>query len=259
MQQSDELKLAIEAAKKSGQIIKSGFGKVTDFKVKIGKGIVTEIDHTAEKVIIEILQSKFDYPILAEESGKIGEIKDSFWVIDPLDGTTNFSRGIPFFCTSIALIKNRKVVLGVTLYPITGDIYYAEKGKGAYVNGKRLHVSSRSDNDYLPVLNRGYGQDAELTFKKLVEKFNSFARMRRLGASALELCFVAKGSVDAFVDFGDELWDYAAGTLMVQEAGGKVTDWQGNDWTIENKYILATNSLIHDEVKNEIKDLQKTI
>lgn len=255
MQQSEDLKLVIKAAQKAGLIIREGFGKVTDFKVKEGKGIVTEIDHKSEEMIIKALQENSDYPILAEESGKVGEIGDTFWVIDPLDGTTNFSRGIPIFCVSIALIKNRSVVLGVTLNPLTNDIYFAEKGKGAYLNGKTLQVSIKS-NDFLLILNRGYSQEAGLAFKKLVEKLSPSVMIRRLGASALELCFVAQGSAEGLIDFGDELWDYAAGTLFVEEAGGKITDWRGNKWDIDNKYILASNEFVHDKIKSSIEDLQ---
>lgn len=255
MQQSNELKLAIRAGRKAGQIIVDGYGKVTNFRVKKGKGIVTEIDHKSEVTIIQTLQAGSGYPILAEESGKTGEVKDTFWVIDPLDGTRNFSRGIPIFCVSITLIKNGSVALGVTLNPITGDVYSAVKGEGAYLNDRSLKVSRRSEGQVL-ILNKGYSPEADSKFIKVVEKLSPVSILRRLGSSALELCFVAQGSVEGFISFGDELWDYAAGALLVSEAGGKVTDWKGQDWNIDSKYILATNSLIHDEIKGSIENLQ---
>lgn len=257
MQQSEDLKLAIQAVQRAGEIVKEGFGKVTDFKEKEGKGIVTETDQESEEVIIKTLQSGSDFPILAEESGQVGEIGNSFWVVDPLDGTTNFSRGIPIFCVSIAMVKNKSVVLGATLNPLTGDIYYAEKGKGAFLNGESIRVSGRSDK-LLLVLNRGYSQEANLKYIKITEALSHMATLRRMGSAALELCWTAQGIAEGFMDFGDELWDYAVGVLLITEAGGKVTDWKGNDWTINSKYILATNGLIHNKIKDSIENLQTT-
>lgn len=255
MQQSGDLKLAIQAVEKAAQIVKEGFGKVTQFVEKEGKGIVTEIDHKSEETIIKILQQGSNCPILAEESGQIGETGDTFWVIDPLDGTTNFSRGIPIFCVSVALIKNRSVVLGVTLNPLTGDVYFAEKGKNAFLNGEKIRVSGRSDKLVI-ALNKGYSREADRKYIKVTEVLSPAATLRRLGSTALELTWAAQGLIEGFLDFGDELWDYAAGSLLISEAGGKVTDWKGQDWGIDSKYILATNGLVHDEIKGSIENLQ---
>lgn len=255
MQQSKDLQLAIKATRKAAVIIKEGFGRITSFKVKPGKGIVTEIDHASEAAIIQILQQGSDYPILAEESGRIGASGDSFWVIDPLDGTRNFQRGIPIFCVSIALIKNNSVALGVTLNPVNGDIYFAEKGRGAYLNDKSLKVSKITDSLVL-ALNKGYSPEADIKFIKTVERLSPTSVLRRLGSTALELAFVAAGVLEGYISFGDELWDYAAGVLMIEEAGGKVTDWKGNEWDIENKYVLATSVIINDKIKALVSDLQ---
>ncbi len=256
MQQSDELKLAIKAAQKAASIIKSGFGKTLEITEKENnEGIVTQIDRQAEEIIIKTLQNSSSYPILAEESGVIGQLGDSYWVIDPLDGTRNYSRGIPIFAVSIALIKANSVVLGVTLNPLTGDVYYAEKGKGAYLNSKQLCVSKRS-KDMVVIFDKGYSKESALKFREAVDKLGLISVVRSLGSSTLEACFIAQGSYEGFISFGDKLWDYAAGVLLIQEAGGKVTDWQGNKWTINNQYFLATNNLIHDKIRMHIDTLQ---
>lgn len=130
MQQSNDLKLAISAVKKAGEIIKKGYGQTLQITTKGNHlNIVTQIDRESEETIMSALQADSDYPILAEESGQKGQIKDTFWVADPLDGTTNFSRGIPFFSVSVALVKKNQVILGVTLNPLTGELYFAQKGQ----------------------------------------------------------------------------------------------------------------------------------
>lgn len=156
---------------------------------------------------------------------------------------------------SIALIKNGSVEVGVTLNPINDDIYSAEKGKGAYLNDRVIRVSSRINQPVIS-LNKGYSEEADLKYRQITEKISPVLTIRRFGSAALELCWVAAGTVEGFIDFGDELWDFAAGVLMVSEAGGRVTDWKGNPWSIENKYVLATNSLVHDKIKNLIANLQ---
>lgn len=258
MQQSDELRLAIEAITKAGGIIRNGYGQALEIKIKENaRSIVTQIDYQSEKEIINVLKSGYDYPILAEESGEVGKIEDTFWVIDPLDGTTNFSRGIPFFSVSIALVKNNQVILGVTLDPLTNELYWAQKGKGAYLNDKPIRVSSTTEGALL-VLNKGITRKADLKYIAATRKLSPSFVLRRMGSSCRELCLVAKGSIEGFADFDDKLWDYAAGVLLVSEAGGKVTDWQGNNWDIKNKYVLATNGVIHGQIKNLIANLQQS-
>lgn len=258
MQQSDDLKLAISAVKKAGEIVKSGFGQALEIATKGNHlNIVTQIDRQSEETFINTLQADSAYPILAEEGGPRGQLKDIFWVVDPLDGTTNFSRGIPFFSVSVALIKKSQVVLGVTLNPLTGDLYFAQKGQGTYLNNKPIKVSERSEGAML-ILNQGYSDESTVKYIQATKKLSAGFTVRRLGSSCLEHCLVASGIVEGQVSFGDKIWDYAAGVLLVEEAGGKVTDWQGNKWTIDSPYFLATNNLIHDSVRERIDTLQTT-
>ncbi|MCL4365843.1 inositol monophosphatase [Patescibacteria group bacterium] len=256
MQQSDELNLAINAIKKAGQIIKDGYGKTLEILIKENiKSIVTQIDKAAEKTIIEMLQTSSDYPILAEESGKIGNVDKTFWVIDPLDGTTNFSRNIPFFSTSVALVKDDTVVLGVTFNPLSNELFYAEKGKGAYLNGNQINVSTRTEGAIV-IINQGIGVKADLKYTQVTEKLSSAFTLRRLGSSCLEYCLVACGGVEKFASYGDKPWDLAAGMLIVQEAGGKVSDWKGNKWSIWNSYALVSNKVIYDKLIQSVDSLQ---
>lgn len=258
MQQSDELKLAIKAIQKAGEIIRNGYGQALDITVKdSSKNIVTQIDQASEKAIINTLQAGLPYAILAEESGKTGEIKDAFWVIDPLDGTTNFSRGIPFFSASVALVKEDTVVLGVTLNPLTDDLYYAEKGEGAYLNGKQIKVSERYE-DAVVILNQGYSKEADSKYRQATDKLSPIFTLRRLGSSCLEYCLVASGGVEGFASFGDKPWDLAAGAILIKEAGGRVTDWRGNTWSIWNSYALASNNAIYEKLKENVDSLQTT-
>lgn len=258
MQQSDELKLIIEAVRKAGKIVKDGYGQALEITVKGDhRNIATQIDQASEKAIIETLQAASGYPILAEESGKSGELGDTFWVIDPLDGTTNFSRGIPFFSVSVALVKNGQVVCGATLNPLTGDLYYGEKGKGAYLNDNPIKVSERTEGAII-ILNQGYSEEASLKYREATEKLGPLFTLRRIGSSCLEYCLVASGGVEGFVSFGDKPWDYAAGMIIIEEAGGKVTDWKGNPWSIWGQYALASNQEIYEKLKAAVDSLQTT-
>lgn len=253
---SSDLQLAITAAKEAGKIVQEGFGKILQIEKKAdGKGIVTDVDKKSEEIIIKVLQ-KSSYPILAEEGGLVGKKSNTYWVVDPLDGTSNFSQGLPFFGITIALLRNNQVEIGVTFNPITSDCFYTQRGKGAYQNGKPIKVSSLSAN--LIFLSFGYTQEGRTRFVKAAEILlkNGYF-IRKFGSSAIELCYLAKGTADAFICSGDELWDYAAGIILVEEAGGKVTDWKGNLWNNTNSFILATNGVIHEALLKQISDLQK--
>lgn len=255
MKQSDDLELAIQAAKKAAAIIKQGFGEALEIKEKQNnEGVVTQIDKQSEETVIEILKKNSSYPILAEESGASGNLGNTFWVIDPLDGTRNFSRGLPIFSVSVALVKNKEVVLGVTLSPITGDLYFAEKGKGAFLNNKPLKVSNRTTG-VVVIFSRGYSKEADLKFRKAVDKLSPSTIVRSLGSATLEMGLVADGSFEGYIGSGDKLWDYAAGVLLIEEAGGRVTDWKGNAWSIDKEYILVTNGVVHDKIVEHIKDI----
>lgn len=257
MHNQDELQIALEAAKKVENILKRGFEKVLNISVKEGKGVVTEVDHESERVIVDIIQSKSNYPILGEEGGLRGEKGNTYWVIDPLDGTTNFTRKIPLCAVSIALIKNNQVVVGVVSSPLLNEYYSASKENGAYCNDQKIKVSDVSSvKESLIFINSGYGYEDRKRSSEVSARLGINATPRKFGSSAIELCYVAKGSAEAFLCSGDELWDYAAGILIVEEAGGVVTDWLGRKWDNSNSFIFASNGRIHREIIQSVKDLQ---
>lgn len=258
MELSKDLDLAIRAAQAASTIIKEGFGKVQSVKEKEGKGFVTEIDTAAEKAILGILQSGSTYSIYSEEAGKLSGSTDGEWVIDPLDGTTDFMHGIPLFAVSIALKKENKIALGVVMHPMTGEIFYAERGAGAFCDGEPIHVSATPTlASAIVVPNRGYGDWSRDNYIELVRRLAASSVIRNLGTTALELAYLAAGKVDVFVCSGDELYDHAAGIVIVEEAGGRVTDWDGKEWDPSNVFVSATNAHLHDEVLDVIKGMQK--
>jgi len=254
-----ETEVAIQAAKEAGKIIMENFGKVHSIKMKSKRDFVTETDIQAEKKILGILKKEFpDYSVLAEESGEHGE-GEMKWIVDPLDGTTNYSIGNPFFNVSIGLAKktgNRwEIISGVVYSPVTGEVFSAEKGKGAFLNGEKISVSQESELSKL-LLTFCHGNDESDIkrvcgfFQELKLKSRDFNRMR---AGALELAFVAAGRIGAYISSGDMAWDSAAGSLLVREAGGRLTNFQGNEWGIGEKTLLATNGFVHEKIIEIIK------
>ncbi len=214
--------------------------------------LVTEADHAAERAIIGVIQAAFpDHFILSEETGEIITSSEYKWIIDPIDGTVNFANGIPICCVSVGLEKDGQVIMGAVFNPIMHEFYFAEKGKGAFVNDKKISVSKKTKviesclvtgfpYTYLDTPN-GPLQ----VFEKLIRKG---IPVRRLGSAAIDLCWVAAGKFDGFYEHKLQAWDSAAGFLMVQEAGGKVTDYAGNDYSVYQPHLLATNGHIHDEL-----------
>jgi myo-inositol-1(or 4)-monophosphatase len=214
--------------------------------------LVTEADHAAEKEIIAVIRKEFpDHFLLTEESGEHVTNSNYKWIIDPIDGTVNFANGIPICCVSIGLEKDGEMLMGAIHNPILKEIYFAEKGAGATLNGKPIQVSAKTDvassflvtgfpYTYLDGLN-GPLQCFERFIKKGIP-------VRRLGSAAMDLCWVAAGKFDGFYEHQLNAWDSAAGFLLVQEAGGRVTDYNGLDYSPYQPQILATNGKIHDEM-----------
>ena len=218
------------------------------FTVSNKEGInnrVTEADHASEKAIFDIIKKEFpDHNILSEESGEIIQESSYKWIIDPIDGTVNFAHGIPLCCVSIAVEKNGEVILGVVYNPTLNELFFAEKEKGSTLNDKKIKVSQKQNvitaclvtgfpYTYLDVPN-GPLQ----IFEKLIRKG---IPVRRLGSAATDLCWVAAGRFDGFYEHKLEAWDSAAGYLIVEEAGGQVTDFKGNKFSPYQPHIVATN------------------
>ena len=214
--------------------------------------LVTQTDKNAERVIKDDILAKFpDHTILAEESGKTSSNSDFLWVIDPLDGTTNFVHGLSPYCVSIALLKNDKPLLSVISELPSENLFWAVKGQGAFCNGEKISVSSRKlIRDSLLITGFSYKHDSNWeTNMKLFKDFTKISHgVRRIGSAAADLCYVASGQADGFWEIGLYPWDSAAGILLVEEAGGKVSRMDGNPYNIYDKQILATNNLIHDEM-----------
>ena len=244
----------IGAAYKSAEIITNYLGKLTSVKKKGPIDLVTEADIASEKNIIKTIRLRFpDHEILAEESGlhKTGD-SSCQWIIDPLDGTTNFAHQIPVFAVSIAFAVNNEIRVGIVLNPVTGELFTAVRGQGSTLNSKTIKVSKEKNiSDSLLVT--GFPYDVKQMLDPIMLRFKqcvSAARgVRRLGSAALDLCFVACGRFEGFWEENLKPWDTAAGWLIAEEAGALVTDFSGSPYTLDKKEILATNRHIHNEME----------
>lgn len=259
MNESKFLKVAKQAALEAGKIISNYIGKKdkTNIKNDDKSDLVTQADIEAEKKIVEILTENFpDHNIIAEENTRLDKGSEFTWAIDPLDGTISFVTGIPYFSVGIGLLKGDKPILGV-IYHISEDkLYYALEGKGTYLNGKLIHVSHKKDLDEsVLVFDFGHRARREEKFSSYIEPLkNKIGYMFSLGGFSASLGGVANGILDGAVASG-WLWDFVAGTVIVREAGGKVTDFSGNepDWTKERLSIVASNGLIHDQILEALR------
>ena len=214
--------------------------------------LVTEADHAAEKAIIEVIKNDFpDHSILSEECGELRTGNEYKWIIDPIDGTVNFSNGIPICCVSVAIEHKGKVILGAVYNPNMNEFFYAARGEGATLNSKKIHVSDKTEVSTsclvtgFPYTYLDQPNGPLQVFEKLIRKG---IPVRRLGSAAIDLCWVATGRFDGFYEHSLQPWDSAAGYLMVEEAGGKVTDFKGNIFSPDEKQIVATNGKIHEEL-----------
>lgn len=243
---------AVEAARKAGLLLKENLGRAGKIEYKGAVNIVTEMDKRAEALILEEIKRNFPgHGILTEESEEQVSSSGLKWIIDPLDGTTNYAHGFPFFCVSIAFEKDGEVVLGVIYDPMLDELFVAEKGKGAYLNGKSIHVSSVDSMDK-SLLATGFPYDLRSSRLNNLDFFSTFSlkaqAIRRAGSAALDLSYIASGRFDGYWELKLRPWDVAAGALLVLEAGGTYTDFNGNPASIYGKECLATNGLIEKEM-----------
>ncbi len=249
------LQVAIEAAKNAGKFLKQNLGKARDIRQKDGQGknLVTEIDKRSEEMIVGIIRKYFPtHDILAEEGGtRKGGTSDYRWIVDPLDGTTNFTHTLPMFCVSIALEHRGEILLGVIYDPNFDELFIAEKKKGAFLNGKRLKVSTTSSLEK-SLLVTGFPYNVAENPNHAVERFVRFLMnaqaVRRMGSAALDLAYTAAGRYDGFWEVALHPWDMAAGVLLVEEAGGKVTTFSGEVFSVYNPEVLVSNGLIHEQM-----------
>ncbi len=248
---AEELSLARNAAREAGRLLVSRLD--TDFSIsKKGRiNLVTEMDLKSEKLITGLIRDRFpEHQILAEEEGTRQSASPFKWVIDPLDGTTNYAHGYRFFCVSIALEAHGEVVAGVVYDPVTDELFSAEKGSGAWLNDRGIRVSSE-DSLGESMLSTGfsYQEDAMRRNLALFNRFILRSRaVRRDGAAALDLCYTACGRFDGFWELSLNAWDVAAGKLIIEEAGGRVTNFRGDPCSIYDAEILASNGRVHDQM-----------
>lgn len=214
--------------------------------------LVTEADHAAEKAIISVIQNAYpEHYILSEEVGEIVTSSEYKWIIDPIDGTVNFAHGIPICAVSIAVEKNGEVLMGAVYNPIMQEFYFAEKGLGAFLNEKQISVSAATDimkSCLVTGFPYTYSNDKNSPLDIFSELISNGIPIRRLGSAAIDLCWVAAGRFDGFYEHHLQPWDSAAGYLIVEEAGGKVTDFDGNKFSPHQPRIIASNGLIHDQL-----------
>ena len=259
------LNTAVSAARAAGAIINRAALDIESVRIsqKQVNDFVTEVDQASEKAIIELLLTAYpDHAIWAEESGKEHgkQGSDHVWIIDPLDGTTNFIHGFPVYCVSIALAVKGKIEQAVIYDPTRNDLFTATKGRGAYMNDRRIRVGKRSQlSDCL--VSTGFpfrpGDDFPKYMRMFGDVMQRTAAMRRPGAAALDLAYVAAGFCDAFFETGLAPWDMAAGSLLVQEAGGLVGNFTGEANFLEQKECMAANPKIYGQLVNVIGKYSK--
>jgi len=246
------LDTAVEAALTAGRFQRYRLASQVEVAMKGDKNLVTEVDRESERLIVGHLLARFpDHSILAEE-GEYPETGSPLrWIIDPLDGTTNYAHGFPWFCVSIGLESAGEPVVGVIYNPVNEELFTAVKGGGAYLNGRRLHVSTRSPlRDTLLATGFPYdcANDPDNNFDNFIAFQKAARGIRRAGAAALDLACVAAGRLDGFWELKLKPWDVAAGFLMVREAGGTVTTFDGAPYDVSNHRIVASNGRIHGEM-----------
>lgn len=251
--------VAVKTAKQAGEILKEGFGTSFDISSKSGKNdLVTEYDNRSEEFIINQIKSEFpEHSFLAEESGETGKMNKGkvLWVIDPLDGTVNYAHSLPIFSVSIAAVLDDEILAGAIYHPILDELFYAQKGGGAFRNGSEIRVSDNEDFER-SMLITGFPYNVKENPCNCVDHFVSIIRrgipIRRLGSAALDLAYTAAGVFDGFWEVNLKPWDVAAGALIVKEAGGTVTQYSKAKYSIFSDTILATNGKIHDDISGTL-------
>jgi len=249
----EELKrIALKAVKEGGAILMEYLGKVQSIDYKGEINLVTEVDRRSEEVVMGIIKDSYpDHRILAEETGDSGESSSFKWIIDPLDGTTNYAHGYPCFCISLAIEHEGEVIYATVYDPVREELFTAEKGKGAYLNGKAIKVSSTQQLNQ-SLLCTGFPYDVRNDLNSNILHFRNFLlktqAVRRDGSAALDLCYTATGRFDGFWEQKLFPWDVAAGSLLVTEAGGNLSNFKGENFSIYDKEIVASNGIIHNQM-----------
>jgi myo-inositol-1(or 4)-monophosphatase len=255
---SDLLQFTEAIARQAGAVLMEGYGNVCHIQYKGAIDLVTEFDQRSEEVILSAIQREFpEHAILAEESGRSKTISEYQWVVDPLDGTTNFANGIPIFSVTIGLFKNDSPILGITYDPLRKEMFSAESGCGATLNEQPIHVSSRAQLEHA-VISTGFPYDLRTNPRNNLDQFVQFQlrtrAVRHLASAALDCAWAAMGRLDGYWEFGVQPWDVGAGLLIVREAGGRVTTVDGDEYLLSNDSILVSNGLLHEQMLEVLRD-----
>jgi len=246
------LDFAIRVAQDAGRLLRDRVGTTIDIGHKGAIDIVTDVDLASEQLIRDHIATHYPrHEVLAEEGGLAENSSEYRWIVDPLDGTTNFAHGYPVFCVSIALEWKGEIILGVVYNPMRDELFAAERGGGAALNQRPIRVSKTSDLTQ-SLLSTGFPYDVKTSKWTNLNHWTNFTMnaqaLRRDGAAAIDLCYVACGRFDGFWELGLNPWDTAAGAIIVEEAGGRVTDFSGNAFSNYKPQILASNGFIHDRM-----------
>ena len=251
-----------QIAREAGKIIKTDYDKAeTDIIHKGNIDLVTQTDLQCDKLLRERISEKFpDDCIIIEESEIINQSSTRRWIIDPLDGTTNFAHRFPFCAVSIGLEVNEEIIYAVVFNPILDELFEAEKGKGAFLNGKKINVS-KTNKISNALVATGFPYDRWEKADEYIKDYLAFMKrsqgVRRVGAAAIDLCYVACGRLDGFFERKLKPWDTAAGSLIVIEAGGTISQYSGEKYSCFDNTVLATNSLLHDRMINILSEIEK--
>lgn len=254
------LKTAVEAAKAATEVLMTHFGAAEiEHKDGATHNLVTQADLGAEAAVLKVIQTAFpEHEVLGEEGLSDGTLSSrQLWVVDPLDGTTNYAQGIPQFCTAISYVFEGQVQVGVVFDPCRNELYHAVRGQGAFMNDVRIRVSARNQLSDAVVATGFYYDRGELmrkTLKSIESLFEKNIRgIRRLGSAALDQCWVANGRMDAFYEYQLSPWDYAAASLIVEEAGGRCADRDGLPLQLDSGSLIVTNSQLFEAISSTVK------
>ncbi|APW64900.1 inositol monophosphatase [Poseidonibacter parvus] len=249
----------IEIIKEAGVILKDGYYSKKDVSFKAKKDLVTKYDVAVENFLKEKFEKEFsDFNVIAEESDNTNKVFSNSIIVDPIDGTTNFVNKLPHTAISVGVYKNKKPFIGIVYNPILDELYTAVVGEGAFCNGEKIEVSDENDfqksllSTGFPYTSGTCEDDLNDVIEKIKKILPKCQDIRRLGSAALDLCYVARGVYEGYYEMNLKAWDVSAGLIILQEAGGKVSNIDGNEYVLfENKYIVASNNKIHNElIKN---------
>jgi myo-inositol-1(or 4)-monophosphatase len=246
---NDIVQFAVSLAQGAGEVLTAHFGRSHKITSKGDRDFVTDVDLKVERKIVDSIQRHYpEHDILSEERPFVSRNASYRWIIDPVDGTHNFMKGIPIFGVSLALEIEGRVSLGVIYMPLTKRLYVAQRGKGSYLNGRRIHVSSRP----LSMATVAYDSSIRLHKKRMLRVLDRLTEevfnLRMFGSTVEGLCLIAEGNLEMEIEFSDKPWDFAAGALLVEEAGGRFTDFAGCPWSPYIKEYVASNGKIHSQI-----------